>query len=480
MIICFLGGINLTILHGTELLDALRKALSKAKYSHRNILFSEVRKMQGLSPLSFYQSGRELFLGERFYWREPNGVTTIAGLGKIDKLTVNKGQDRYKGIYNKWKDLVEDKITFGRENIPATGPFLFGAFSFDQNKSNSALWDQFGDHFFYVPKYVLTSGNEGTYLTTNVLLSPEDEIDSVLQSFHQIDQLLKEMHYEKAEPNKLLKLEEIEPEAWKHQVAAAVEDIKHHLMDKVVLAREIRLTFQSSILSETVLERLIEEQETSYIFSLEVARDCFIGATPERLVKKTGNEILSTCLAGSIGRGKSMEEDEELGKLLLHDHKNLIEHQYVVSMIKKVMESYCHEVDVPKEPVLLKTKHVQHLYTPVKAKCEDDLTIFQFVSKLHPTPALGGLPKEVAVKWIRENELLERGLYAGPIGWTDSYGNGEFAVAIRSGLIQGNHASLFAGCGIVADSSPEEEYKETSIKFKPMLHALEGGSHGSS
>jgi menaquinone-specific isochorismate synthase len=129
---------------------------------------------------------------------------------------------------------------------------------------------------------------------------------------------------------------------------------------------------------------------------------------------------------------------------------------------------------VPAEPTLMKNRHIQHLYTPVRGISKEGVTIFEFVENLHPTPAMGGLPKEKAVVRIREMEDLERGFYAGPLGWVDTYGNGEFAVGIRSALIQNNEASLFAGCGVVEDSTPESEFRETGIKFNPMLSALGG------
>ena len=154
--------------------------------------------------------------------------------------------------------------------------------------------------------------------------------------------------------------------------------------------------------------------------------------------------------------------------------KNLMEHQYVVDMIKEAMEETCSEVIIPEQPRLLKLKNIQHLYTPVKGKANQDTSLLSLVERLHPTPALGGLPKNAAIEKIREVEDLDRGLYGGPIGWFDYQGNGEFAVAIRSGLIQGDEASIFAGCGVVEDSIAEMEYEETNIKFTPMLSALGG------
>ena len=143
-------------------------------------------------------------------------------------------------------------------------------------------------------------------------------------------------------------------------------------------------------------------------------------------------------------------------------------------MIKGAIEDTCSEVDIPSEPRLLKLRHIQHLYTPVKGKPNLGTSLLMLVERLHPTPALGGVPTTSAMLKIREVEDMDRGFYGGPIGWLDYQGNGEFAVAIRSGLIQENEASIFAGCGVVENSEPESEYEETKIKFKPMLSALGG------
>lgn len=295
-----------------------------------------------------------------------------------------------------------------------------------------------------------------------------------MEQINDWDKLVNGKTIESMPENKVQSQTEIHPEAWKDTVAQAVQELKDTDMDKIVLARELRVTCTERIQSETILNQMQKEQPKSYIFSLESESDCFIGATPERLVKKQDSEMLSACLAGSIARGKTEEQDTLLGNELLHDEKNLMEHQYVVSMITGALETVCEKLMVPREPGLMKNRHIQHLYTPVRGTCARDVSMFQVVDKLHPTPAMGGLPKEKAVSRIREIEELERGFYAGPIGWIDSYGNGEFAVGIRSGLLQGNEASLFAGCGVVADSIPESEYRETSIKFNPMLSALGG------
>lgn len=272
----------------------------------------------------------------------------------------------------------------------------------------------------------------------------------------------------------VLKKSEIEPAQWKKTVTKAREEIRKGHAKKIVLAREMRLQLDRSVEPSLVLKGLYHSQPNSYIFAFEHQNDCFIGATPERLVRVEGEKVLSTCLAGTAPRGKTEEEDEKIADHLFNDHKNREEHHYVVQMIKKSIDKYCAEIDIPAQPVVYPLKNLQHLYTPVKATMKKGYSIFDFVKELHPTPALGGEPRQTSLKFIRENELLDRGWYGSPVGWIDSNGNGEFAVAIRSGLIQQDEASLFAGCGVMKDSDPEMEYEETNVKFLPMLNVLEG------
>ncbi|MBM7692988.1 menaquinone-specific isochorismate synthase [Peribacillus deserti] len=465
-----------------NIMENFHNARVAAKEKNSSVLFSEVTKIGMLDPLSFYQSGKENYNGDRFFWQDPKKATILAGVGKIDVFQSSLNQNRYKEIEKQWENLIEHAFVIKDQDIPGTGPLLFGGFSFDSAKSNSMLWDQFGDHLFYIPKYLLSIINGQAYLTVNALID-SDDLSMLTEAGKEIDALIaKAQHFKNlpADQNVLMEQLEVFPEQWKEIVQTAINEIRTTDLDKLVLARETRLKFQSAISSEIVLNRLMLEQPASFIFCLESGSDFFIGASPEQLVQKNGTSLSSACLAGSIARGKTTEEDNVLGETLLHDQKNLIEHQYVVSMIKHAMETICGIVMVPDAPQLMKTRHIQHLYTPVAGESRSGVSIFDCVEKLHPTPAMGGLPKEKAVERIRELELLERGFYASPIGWADGQGNGEFAVAIRSALVQGNEASLFAGCGIVEDSEPQSEYIETAIKFKPMLSALGGNLHATS
>lgn len=459
----------------TELRQGILDAIERAKGQSQSVLVSEVHKINSIDPFYFFASGREKFFGERFFWKDAEGEHFLAGLGICGQIQSDQGADRFFHVEKEWKRFMDTALVFNQYNVNGTGPSVLGGFTFDPLKKKTGLWSKFSEALFHIPKYMLTIVKGEAYFTTNVVCTQHDDMSLFDKVIREREEVLS-----KAEQKPVLarldleEMIEIDPEAWKQTVTDAVDGFENSELKKVVLARELRLHFKDEVHAESVLANLLENQQESFTFAFESNGDCFIGASPERLVKKDGASLFSACLAGSIARGSTPEEDEKLGKELLADQKNLIEHQYVVDMIRGAMEDTCDQVILPEQPVLMKMKYIQHLYTPVIGKNREGTSLLHLVERLHPTPALGGLPKQAAIEKIREIEQLDRGLYAAPVGWMDYQGNGEFAVAIRSGLIQGNEASLFAGCGVVADSNAESEYKETSIKFRPMLTALGG------
>lgn len=459
----------------TELKKGIEQAIAKARELSMPILVSEVQKVDHIEPLAFFSAGQKKYLGERFYWKDPSDDIFISGLGICKLIHCDQNSDRFFHVEKEWKKAIENGIIYNDFHEAGTGPLMFGGFSFDPIKKKTQLWSKFSDALFHMPKYLLTKVNGQYYLTTNVLCTQHDDLSIAERVFLERQQILSSVHQpKKVKDAAINKKEEVNPENWKETVRKLVSHLKNGELKKAVLARELRLYFNDDVPIEGVLKRLLTEQRESYTFAFESNGDCFIGASPERLVKKEGKKLYSTCLAGSIARGKTEEEDEQLGQTLLGDDKNLMEHQFVVEMIKDAMEQVCEQVELPDHPVLMKMRDIQHLFTPVVGISKSQSSLFQLVDRLHPTPALGGFPKQDAVEMIREIEELDRGLYGAPVGWIDNNGNGEFAVAIRSALIQGNEASLFAGCGIISDSDAESEYSETKVKFKPMLSALGG------
>ncbi|MBB6453405.1 menaquinone-specific isochorismate synthase [Salirhabdus euzebyi] len=454
-----------------KLIDSLDNAIEALRYKSKNNLYSYTEKINSIDSVALYASA-EMYKGTRMFWTSPDNQLVLIGFGSTSMLHAE--QNRFNEIDRQWNDLIEKAIIDNSYQLPGTGPILMGGFSFDETEE-SDLWKNFQSNKMVIPEFLVTTYKGVSYLTYNVLINEESSPEKIAHYLQeQKAHFLGSKNHSSVSSNRLIEAEDVLGDKWKNTIVKATKQIELGSLDKVVLARELKVKFGEIISIPNVLNNLLEQQKNSYVFAMESEDDCFIGATPERLVKVEANELLSTCLAGTAPRGETMAEDEVIGQKLLEDEKNLQEHAFVVDMIKMAVEACCDEIEVPTSPVLLPLKNLQHLYTPVRATLKKEYSLLEVVKRLHPTPAMGGVPREKALQFIREDEDLERGWYSAPIGWMDASGNGEFAVAIRSGLVKANEASLFAGCGIVKDSSPEKEYQETEIKFQPMLAALGG------
>jgi menaquinone-specific isochorismate synthase len=237
----------------------------------------------------------------------------------------------------------------------------------------------------------------------------------------------------------------------------------------------MKIETKQSIISAGVLQRLAQQQPNTYLFAIEHGGHVIAGATPERLLKATVDQFETVSIAGSAPRGKTKEEDEALAQALLADAKNTHEHQVVVDRLETALATLLADGFQSEARSVIKNRDIQHLFVPLAGQRKAGVNFLSAVQKLHPTPALGGEPKEAAVSWIRTHEPASRGMYGGPIGWLGIQEDiGEFAVAIRSGFFSGNQATLYAGCGIVADSDAESERQETRLKFQPMRRGILG------
>lgn len=457
------------------LLEKFTEGIEHAKQYKKPILVSITTNTNKLDALAFFSAYKNK-TNMRTYWTEPSREFTLIGIGTA-ALVEAEGIERFQEIDNKWRQLTEHAVISAETDVLGTGPTIIGGFNFDPLKEKSTLWKSFPDAKLVLPKYMLTIYKGSYWLTENYMVNSTDDAQTLFQKAEMEKENLFQFTAMDDEniPSSIIK-EEINPQAWIKTVEKTTEQIKKHELEKVVLAREMRLYAELPFSPERTLKHLLTEQTTSFVFAFEYGKDCFLGASPERLAKRVDEEVLFTCLAGSIKRGTTDEEDKQLENFLLNDDKNRYEHQLVVEMITDVARKLCQEVEVPEGPKLLKTPHIQHLFTPITAKA-GSASLLEIIEAMHPTPALGGYPKEPGIEKIRHIEQLDRGWYAAPIGWLDYNGNGEFAAAIRSALLQERQASLFAGVGLVADSDPMTEYEETLIKFKPMLSALGVESH---
>lgn len=452
----------------TDIQRMVNDGSTEAAKRGKPILVSSVTLIDKTDPFAFYKMGETTFNGNRVFWADYKREVIFVGLGRALSLQPEQSEDRFQVIDEKWRELIADAIVTDAAPDHA-GPVMFGGYTFDPRKEQTELWHNFPHTLFVVPQYMLTVTAEETWLTVNQVVHPQSTPENIEMNI--LDQL-NTVHDSNSVLAKVMHTEEIAPSSWMENVERVTRSIRSGELDKVVLARQMRLYADDKFNATAVLEQLFKQQQDSYIFSFEQGDDCFIGATPERLIKRSGDSFLSTCLAGSIARGDDADQDQTLGITLLTDDKNRLEHDLAVQMITDAMNEICVSLDVLDHPVLYKLKDIQHLYTPVAGLAKEGATLLHGVEALHPTPALGGFPPQQAVRMIREVEQLDRGWYAAPIGWINRHQDGEFAVAIRSALIQGNEASLFAGCGIMGDSDPLSEYHETALKFRPMLAAF--------
>ena len=464
----------MTVVKQREFKDLLIQGVEQARQSSQSVLVSRSVRISPVDPLSFFACGNR----DRFYWSDPEGTATIVGSGTANRLSADRDH-RFQQIDQKREALLKNSLIDAAPSVCLTGPVWLGGFSFDPMNHQDPIWSDFKDGDLVLPTHMLSVTGGQTWLTVNSIVDaftdPVAEAELMCEERDRIFHACKSLEQLSiAQPK--LHLKEIDPLLFKETVKKAAKQIRDGEMEKIVLSRVMEVESEENLSVMEILQNLREEQPNSYLFAIERSERCFVGASPERLVRKEDDKLLSACMAGTTGRGKTISEDEKLGNELLQDTKNLHEHQLVVDMIRSVMNRICTEVDIADHPSLYRMKNVQHLYTPVVGKVGDEADLLSAVEQLHPTPALGGLPQKQAIAKIRNMEAHDRGWYGAPVGWVDYKGDGEFAVAIRSGVIHGREATLFAGMGIVGDSEPESEYRETQMKFLPMLSAL-GGDH---
>ncbi|MFD2617159.1 isochorismate synthase [Terrilactibacillus laevilacticus] len=458
------------------LFDLLAKGCLRQEQLKKSILVSYTREFDSFDAIDIFHIGEKWNREQRLFWSDPDGIERV-GLGYVLRLTA-AGENRVSSIAEQKKKLFNDAIIEKWDQGLSGGPLLFGGFSFDpDNQKTSLKWHSFGDATFVLPEILLTRTKENKSLLTINCLMTKDK-----KPYEEYKRLYEQIQHLKRPQRKLASLLEEDEwtsteehlDEWMISVKKAIDMIQSGTMQKIVLSRTMRVDRKVPYDIEAILKALVEHQASHYVFAFTMGESTFLGASPERLVKKQGTDIRSMCLAGTTTRGKTEEEDKEKAELLLRDQKNLQEHQWVVNMISQVLSSFCQSLVVPQSPSILKAGQVQHLCTPISGKLKEDKTILELVQALHPTPALGGYPQKEALQWIRELEVSDRGWYGSPVGWMDEHDDGEYIVAIRSCLIKNSTALLFAGCGLVSDSTVTEELKETRAKFKPIFSALGG------
>jgi menaquinone-specific isochorismate synthase len=398
----------------------------------------------------------------------------LVGWGEVARITLPAGEDRFTAGEKWLRDLFEGAVTEDRVQLPGTGPVAFGSFTFDPASDGSVL---------IVPRVVLGRDQTGQAWLTTISDGPETAapaadlaatVDQAAATGTQLRPGTTARPGTTTSPGTTGRLGwhdgSLTALEWAQAVADAVGRIAAGALRKVVLARDVFATAAGPIDARVLLRRLAARYPDCFTFACAN----LVGATPELLVRRQGSEVTALILGGTAPRGASEAEDAELAAGLLASAKNTEEHAYAVASVRDALAPLCTELDIPSQPSLLKFANVHHLGTGVRGTLGPDRSVLFLAGELHPPAAVCGTPAETALELIREFEHMERGRYAGPVGWVDAQGNGEFGIALRCAEVAGERARLFAGCGIVAGSDPVAEVVETEVKFLPMREALEG------
>jgi len=451
---------------------ALADSAQRALAAHPGAAFVAVALPHDVASAVIRESGIEgLRAAATMSWEQPSEGIRLFGIGEALRL---RGH-RDSGLAEARREMLCAPVARAEGLQAAARPRFFGGCRFEPGTEPvDPAWDVFGGWQFVLPRLLIAITGDSP---SGTLCIPTRTVSDETALSHWIEEHLRCLSGRTTPAGDASEETSgsgagLSPEAWKAAVAQAVAEIGDGAFEKVVLARRSDCEQPQDIAPATVLGTLAERYPGCRVFSFRARGSTWLGASPELLVALGAGTVRAASLAGSRPRGDNPLSDRRLAEDLLNSEKERAEHGFVVSAIAGALWPVCTEVDMPPAPSLMRIANIQHLYTPVTGTVRPGVDILDLVGRVHPTPAVGGWPREITFDAIRRLEQMDRGWYAAPIGWVDLDGDGEFAVALRSARISGNRAALFAGAGIVSGSVPEEELAETELKFRPLREAL--------
>lgn len=400
-------------------------------------------------------------------WAAPGGLE-VAALGSAHVLE-GRGATRFSSIATAGRALLGNVRTVGLLGAPATAPRLFGGFSFHAGTPRSELWQGFGEGRFVLPEVCYVTGEGSARLLVTLAASRTDRGAAREELVELATSAIRalERGIEVSDEIRRRSLEERPDAEWDKLVEQIRGEIARGTLEKAVLARRVQVTLDGEPDPADVLYRLRRQAPECTRFLVRRGGKAFLGATPEWLARKHGGRLETEAVAGSVG---ALEPNARTR--LLGSEKDRAEHALVVREILRALEPVSASLEHGAEPEICALRHVLHLRTRVTATLKERSHLLELVERLHPTPAVGGIPTARALEWLSAHEPDERGWYAGPVGWFDAAGDGEMAVALRSGVLEHRTAHLYVGSGIVQGSAPAAELTETRWKLRTLLGAL--------
>jgi menaquinone-specific isochorismate synthase len=429
-----------------------------------------------IDPLAVLEAVYEQ-TSQHFFLENPGLDESIAAIEQVMQKTA-EGPRRFKAIKDWATSLLDQVIFTGNTDSPYCGIHFFCAFNFyDEGQEVSG----FPPAQAFVPLWQVSKKDQYSLAIANCIVDANTPVEMIAKRILGAHQRFASFPYQTLEtdtkPAKVelkLKAEVGGSDSFELSVAKATEAIEEGEFEKIVLARALDFQSEEDLNPLRFLERLRNRFQSCYTFSYSAGEEgTFLGSTPELLIRVKDGRLRADAIAGSRGRGDSASVDAAMGAELLRDDKDSREHQSVVTSITNRLQSLGLEPEVPSRPRLLKLPNVQHLFTPIEASLPKELHILDVIQVLHPTPAVGGTPRERACGKISDYESFKRGPYAGPVGWFDALGDGEFVVGIRSGILYKKTVRLFSGAGIVRGSEPKSEKDETDLKFNAMRQTMD-------
>jgi len=425
-----------------------------------------------------------------FLFEQPErGAGALATLGQAVRLTA-AGPERFATVADRWRALAAAAVSDPPDARGRSGPLAVGGFAFAPDGGADPAWAGFEPAALVVPEIALTREGHapdsegaalpdaaGVRLTLCALAAPDDTAEQLLARLRERLAELREEPLALLDPapaGRYRIASAMPPEHYEAAVARAVEQIRRGELEKVVLAREVDVHAPRAHDPAAVFGVLREAFPACSVFCVGRGEASFVAASPELLVRREGHRVSTLALAGSMRRSADPAVDDHLGEQLMHSEKDREEHAIVIRRIERTLRPHALWVTATPEPALVKVANIQHLATPIRAQLAQPLDAIELLELMHPTPAVGGEPLARARPLIPALEGLDRGWYAGPVGWADATGDGEFCVALRCALLRGTMARCYAGVGVVRDSDPAAELAETEVKLQALLPLLAG------
>lgn len=370
---------------------------------------------------------------------------------------------------------IDSIISGFRENVTAGDlvegiPIFFGYVKFPSTIKEK-IWNNFKEVHWFIPQFLLFRKDNQLFGIQNFLSS---SVEEDLNSTHtlQAQNFIKKITTARTVYDSKVQIENIsenDETEWKHKVIEAIKEIKENKLQKIVLARKVEYKISGEIIWNEVFEKLNSEYLDCMNFLIKSNQDYFFGSSPELLGKFEKDFFRTEALAGSINRGSDESEDSDLALLLSASKKNKKEHDIVIEHLRDNLQKHLLNIEIDETPLIKRLKNIQHLQTKIFGRLKESTKYFNLLESIFPTPAICGIPTRQSLNELKQLEGFDRGLYSGIVGAFNLSGEAEFFVAIRSALISGNKLTAFAGCGIVEESNPDEEYLETELKLRPII-----------